>query len=584
MRIYSGRSSELFEIFREIYNATMDKDNASDYYYFAPSFYESVCKDLPHNSQIFYAQLPDGTIIASSIMLWANRRMNYHLSGSRREYQSLAPTNLLLYEAALWGCEAGCKTLHLGGGVGSGEDSLFAFKKSFFRGDHAAIISGGRFLMRRNIPCSAPCAAAFPTAAFSPVIGRKPQKRELSMKTNIWILNHYASDMYFDCGGRHYNFAKYLRRAGYAPVIFCANSKHGKPECFLETDALWEERIAEEIDTPFVFVRARTYTGNGKQRVLNMIDFYRNVKKAAKEYAAQHGKPDVIFASSVHPLTLVAGIQLAKQFGVKCVCEVRDLWPESIVVYSNRFTKDNPLIKLLYRGEKWIYRKADALVFTMEAAYDYIVERGWEKDITRSKVYYINNGVDLEQFDYNKEHFRVDDPDLDDPNTFKVVYTGSIRKVNNLGLLLDAAKCVNNPRVKFLIWGDGDERETLERRVRDEGLSNVVFKGKVEKKYIPSIVSRANLNFAHNSFTYLFNYGISFNKLFDYFAAGQPILCDFPCRYNPAIIYGAGIEVRDTQPQEIAAVIGQLSELPAEQRRLMGANAAAPRRTTTSSA
>lgn len=242
-------------------------------------------------------------------------------------------------------------------------------------------------------------------------------------------------------------------------------------------------------------------------------------------------------------------------------------------MYSNRFTKDNPLIKLLYRGEKWIYRKADALVFTMEAAYDYIVERGWEKDITRSKVYYINNGVDLEQFDYNKEHFRVDDPDLDDPNTFKVVYTGSIRKVNNLGLLLDAAKCVNNPRVKFLIWGDGDERETLERRVRDEGLSNVVFKGKVEKKYIPSIVSRANLNFAHNSFTYLFNYGISFNKLFDYFAAGQPILCDFPCRYNPAIIYGAGIEVRDTQPQEIAAVIGQLSELPAEQRRLMGANA-----------
>ena len=282
------------------------------------------------------------------------------------------------------------------------------------------------------------------------------------MNTNIWILNHYASDMYFDQGGRHYNFAKNLRRAGYAPVIFGANSKHGKPECFLETDALWEERIAEEIDTPFVFVRARTYTGNGKQRVLNMIDFYRNVKKAAKEYAAQHGRPDVIFASSVHPLTLVAGIQLAKQFGVKCVCEVRDLWPESIVVYSDRFTKDNPLIKLLYRGEKWIYKKADALVFTMEGAYDYIAEQGWEKEIPRSKVHYINNGVDLEQFDYNKEHFRVEDPDLNDPNIFKVVYTGSIRRVNNLGLLLDAAKCVKDPRVTLLVWGGGDERETLD--------------------------------------------------------------------------------------------------------------------------
>ena len=378
------------------------------------------------------------------------------------------------------------------------------------------------------------------------------------MKTNIWIMNHYASGMYFDHGGRHYNFAKYLRRAGYAPVIFSANSKHGKAERFLETDALWEERIAEEIDTPFVFVRARTYTGNGKQRVLNMIDFYRNVKKAAKEYAAQHGKPDVIYASSVHPLTLVAGIQLAKQFGVKCVCEVRDLWPESIVAYSDRFTKNNPLIKLLYRGEKWIYEKADAVVFTMEGGYDYIVEQGWGKEIPRSKVHHINNGVDLELFDYNREHFRVEDPELDDPKVFKVIYTCSIRRVNNLGLLLDAAKCVKDPRVKLLIWGDGDEREALERRVRDEKIANVEFKGRVEKKYVPSIVSRANLNFAHNAPSPLFRFGISFNKLFDYLAAGKPVLCDFPCPYNPAVTYGAGIEVSGTQPQQIAKAIDAL--------------------------
>ena len=385
------------------------------------------------------------------------------------------------------------------------------------------------------------------------------------MKTNIWVLNHYGSDMYFDHGGRHYNFAKFLRRAGYAPVIFGANSKHGKAERFFETDALWEEHVAEEIDTPFVFVRARTYTGNGKQRVLNMIDFYRNVKKAAKEYAAQHGRPDVIFASSVHPLTLVAGIQLAKQFGVKCVCEVRDLWPESIVVYSNRFTKDNPLIKLLYRGEKWIYKRADALVFTMEGAYDYITEQGWEKDIPRSKVHYINNGVDLEQFDYNTEHFHVDDPDLDDPNTFKVVYTGSIRKVNNLGLLLDAAKCVTDPRVKFLIWGDGDEREVLERRVRDAGLTNVVFKGRVEKKYIPSIVSRADANLMHGTPGPLFRFGVSPNKMFDYFAAGKPILMDFETKYNPVEQYQAGIILNSLSGEAAAQTLQRMAKWPEEE-------------------
>ena len=112
----------------------MDKDNADDYYYFKEDFYQSVCNDLAHNAQVFYAVLED-KVIAASVMLTANGRMNYHLSGSVREYAHLAPTNLLLYEAALWGCANGCKTLYLGGGVGSGEDSLFKFKKAFYRLD-----------------------------------------------------------------------------------------------------------------------------------------------------------------------------------------------------------------------------------------------------------------------------------------------------------------------------------------------------------------------------------------------------------------------------------------------------------------
>lgn len=135
LRVYHGRFPEIYETFREIYNATMDKDEAEAYFYFGPEFYESVFNDLPYSSQIFYVQTEDGTIAAASIMLVANRRMNYHLSGSRRELQHLAPTNLLLYEAALWGFEHGCKTLHLGEGLGSAEDTLFQFKKSFYRGD-----------------------------------------------------------------------------------------------------------------------------------------------------------------------------------------------------------------------------------------------------------------------------------------------------------------------------------------------------------------------------------------------------------------------------------------------------------------
>lgn len=133
IHIYNGRFPEIFEKFRFIYNCTMRKDNADEYYYFGEQFYESILHDLPQNAQIFWAE-KGGEVIAASIMLAANGRMNYHLSGSLREYSSLAPTNLLLFQAALWGQANGYKTLYLGGGIGSGEDSLYKFKRAFYKG------------------------------------------------------------------------------------------------------------------------------------------------------------------------------------------------------------------------------------------------------------------------------------------------------------------------------------------------------------------------------------------------------------------------------------------------------------------
>lgn len=133
VKIYHGRYPKIYEKFQIIYNKTMDRDHAEDYYYFGKDFYISILEELPENDQVFYAE-KDGVVIAASIILAANGMMDYHLSGSIREYGNLAPTNLLLYKAALWGCANGYRTFYLGGGIGSGEDSLFKFKRSFYKG------------------------------------------------------------------------------------------------------------------------------------------------------------------------------------------------------------------------------------------------------------------------------------------------------------------------------------------------------------------------------------------------------------------------------------------------------------------
>ena len=131
--IKTSSGSDIYEKFIEIYNETMDRDNAEKYYYFEREFYTAMQHDLSNNSIIFYAENSDGDIIASSIILHCNGKLTYHLSGVKTEFRGLAPTNLLLYKAALWGAENCCRIFHLGGGVGAREDSLYRFKASFYR-------------------------------------------------------------------------------------------------------------------------------------------------------------------------------------------------------------------------------------------------------------------------------------------------------------------------------------------------------------------------------------------------------------------------------------------------------------------
>jgi len=386
-------------------------------------------------------------------------------------------------------------------------------------------------------------------------------------KKRIWILNHYAGEMLLNHGGRHYSITKYLRRAGYQPVVFCCNAMHGNRKLFFETDALWQEHMAEEIDVPFVFVKSRTYLDNGKQRALNMVDFYRNVQRAAAGYADLYGKPDVIIGSSVHPLTCVAAIRLAKKYKCKSVIEIRDLWPETIVAYGIA-SRINLLVQILFRLEKWIYTKADAIIFTMEGGRDYIIDKGWDKahggPINICKVHQINNGVDLETFDDNLDHNVLQDPDLDVKDTFKAIYTGSIRRVNAVGKLVEAAECLKKLReehVRVFVFGDGDEREKLDMRAKELGLDNIIFKGRVDKKYIPSILSRADLNLMNYGNTSILNYGISTNKSFEYLASGRPVLCNIEHRYDYIAGNVCGISHSFNTGREYAEAIAAFAKM-----------------------
>jgi glycosyltransferase involved in cell wall biosynthesis len=392
------------------------------------------------------------------------------------------------------------------------------------------------------------------------------------MKKKIWIMNHYAINQFFNRGGRHFWFSENLLKRGYEPSVFCANTRHNS-EDIVELKS--GKFVVDKVDgIPFVFVKTTTYKKNGFYRLKNMISFYKNLFPTARKYASKYGKPDVIIASSVHPLTLIAGIKIAKKFGIPCICEVRDLWPESIVAYG-ALKKNSLITKLLYKGENWIYQNADSIIMTWEGGKEYIVDQGWEKDIDITKVTHISNGVIVNNFDKNSEEFKTSDPDLDNISYKNIVYAGSIRKVNNLGLLLDAAKLIQekgHTEIRFLIYGSGDESDSLMKRCEIEGINNVIFKGRVEKKYVPSILKKSYINILHNSSTSLDKYGQSQNKFFEYLAAGKCIVQTYRTGYSICERYNCGINVSTQNSEEIAKAIIDISS-DDENCKKMGENA-----------
>ena len=289
-------------------------------------------------------------------------------------------------------------------------------------------------------------------------------------KLNIWLMNHYASNMYRDRAGRHYWFAKRLAQQGCSVTVFCSTTLVNGQRLI---DTGKDKMAVKSVDgIPFVFVKTVPAEGNGIKRVENMGLFFKNLFPAAKKYAAQHGRPDVIIASSVHPLTMVAGISIAKRMKIPCICEIRDLWPEAIFSFG-KTTEKSLIGRLLVAGEHWIYRKADALIFTKEGDTDYLKEKNWTTDqggdIDLDKCHYINNGVDIAAFERNIMDQRPEDPDLYDNEAFNVTYCGTVRPVNNVGNLLDAAAILRDrggyDDVRFLIYGDGSQLDAIKKKV-----------------------------------------------------------------------------------------------------------------------
>lgn len=384
------------------------------------------------------------------------------------------------------------------------------------------------------------------------------------IKRKIWIVSFYTTSPQYDSHLRHQRFLQNLTAQGYDVTIVNGSYMHAKNIDFMDAPGKYQERTYDGMK--YIHIKTVKYNSNGLKRMFAIFQFAYRLLRLCSRFE----RPDVILHNAHVPFDVLV-YRVARKLKAKYICEVWDLWPESFVSFG-LVGKNNPLLKWAYSVEKRLYRKADGIIFTMEGGKEYLLEKHWEDVVDLKKVTYINNGVDLAAFDADRERYQLDDPDLKDPEMIRMVYLGSIRKANNLKVLMDAAALLKDRKnIRFLIYGDGTERANLESYCASNGIDNVMFKEKWislnEVSYVLSCSYVNVFNFMQNDMQ---RFGSSSGKLFQYFASGKPICSNQVIKFDPILDHQLGVAATFTSAKDYADALLSLVQLEAAEYAAMG--------------
>lgn len=374
-------------------------------------------------------------------------------------------------------------------------------------------------------------------------------RAELSL---FWI-NHFAVAPSDGGGTRHFEIARELTRRNWH-VTVAASDFHNHTRTYTRRDGCSNrDPVVERVGSvDFLWFWSAPYAANDWHRGWNWVSFGRSLS----QWRPVGASPDVIIGSSPHLFAALAGSRLASRLGVPFVLEVRDLWPESLLAAGGRRGAAYYVFAAMAR---YLYSRADRIIVLARGTAHRLVALG----VDARKLVYLPNGVDLHSFDALPEFTN---------DRFTLVYAGAHGPANGLDAVLDAAELLRGEeRIRFVLVGDGAAKQALVESAAQRALNNVEFRDPIPKNAIPALFASADVGLMVLRDSPLFAFGVSPNKLFDYFGAALPVVCNVPGEVAAMLASaGAGEQASDASGAALAAAIRRLAAKSPREREQMG--------------
>lgn len=387
---------------------------------------------------------------------------------------------------------------------------------------------------------------------------------------NILILNQYALPSGSAGITRHGDLGKVLVKLGHHVTVIASSFDNFTRKIDKNHNHKVEKEVHSGVD--FIWLNTTAYTANDAKRVRSMLDY--SIKAFLKGLSLEK-KPDVLIASSPHLLTGLTGVLLAIYYRIPLVFEVRDLWPSTLVdlgVVKEHTFLHQALVKL----ETLLYKYATKIITVPSLAY----KRIEEMTISSAKCRHIPNGIVIDDCLDNDNNVSLPDSLLQILEAEKsrriIMYTGAHGVANNLHNVLSAADYLREHnqnvynQIAFLFIGGGQKRNELIEAAKAKGHTHIYFHPPIEKLLLRKSLTYADILLLNLADAKVFTYGISPNKLYDYFEAAKPILLSSPMEVNIVTQIQAGITFLPGQSEELAKAIDAMLKLSEEERIAMG--------------
>lgn len=363
----------------------------------------------------------------------------------------------------------------------------------------------------------------------------------------ILVITHAGGSPIHGPNMRWYFLAQALKEHGIQVELVSASffhKYHTAPEC------VGEYSRSEVNGVEYHWILCRRYDDGILKRLLNQLDFVRGCYKSLERF--KNRGISLVVASSPHPFVSYPALSIAKALNVPFVFELRDLWPE-LLISTGLMNAWHPYSLLLKKAQAHGIKNASKVIVVKPGEKNFLAD-AYKASI--DKISYVPNGFFSEQYDskvpellleVRKRHKKI------------VGYLGTLSdwyKVNEFISL--AANSRKDASWGFVVVGKGTLETMLRHRIESEGLENVYLIGPVARAAVPEVLSCFDVCYLGMIDMEINRFGISSNKLYEYMAAGKPILANYSIGYDPVQEANCGFTVPSGDLNELRCALDTL--------------------------